>query len=72
MQKCWQPRSRPRSTHRLPAATAEKHLVEAVACVVNVVRRRQTAMRRRNMIANVLVGLVAVIHLCIVYLEMVL
>ncbi|WP_280952106.1 hypothetical protein [Mesorhizobium sp. LSJC280B00] len=40
--------------------------------MINVVRRRQTAMRRRNMIANVLVGLVAVIHLCIVYLEMVL
>jgi putative membrane protein len=33
---------------------------------------RKTATGRRNMIANVLVGLVALIHLYIVYLEMVL
>jgi putative membrane protein len=47
-------------------------LAGAVACVINIARRRRVASGRRSMIANVLVGLVALIHLYIVYLEMVL
>jgi putative membrane protein len=47
-------------------------LAGAMACVVNIAWRRKAVTGRRSMIANVLVGLVALIHLYIVYLEMVL